>query len=182
MTGNGHDRKQLLPWDDNYEEPKPLLQVSYVHTDDIDGSGHATLPQLPKQFDPTKLRSHLESLAFNLLTTPGLITRELTDEDKTILTAAEVLLYEEIKASLDPDCQWSRRQYWLERLLPPIPKRIESLSVRAKWESFAEGLPPAPDYDTVYGITEITEARTVSEDPSEDQSRNQNQNDEPDAA
>lgn len=172
MTGNGnnsHNRAQLLPWDDDYQEPKPLLQVSYVHDDDnADGT---TLPALPKQFDPTKLRGHLESLVFNLLTTPGLVTRDLNDDDKQILTAVEILMFEEVKAMLDPDCQWSRRQYWLERLLPPIPKRIESVSVRAKWENFASTLPPAPDYDTIYGITDVTEVKT-----------NHNENDESSAA
>lgn len=155
-------QSELLPWEDGYgEEPQPiktqlhtliqttavvtpqapsednLLKISFAQPDD-----KGKFPALPKSFSPMRMRNHLEQLAHTYLTTPGLIEGELTAEQKQQLTAAEVLIYQEILEASAPYAPQAKREFWLNRMLTPIPKRVETVNINGDvkdWrETFAE--------------------------------------------
>lgn len=127
---------ELMPWDEEYASSKKgLLQVSHAQP-----LSNGQFPSLPTSFAPTKMRGHLEQLAFTYLTTPGLIGEPLTPDDRANLTAAEVLIYEDLREAMAMDAPLNKRSFWLDRILPPVPKTIQSLNVTGDVKTWKEVL------------------------------------------
>jgi hypothetical protein len=139
-----------LPWEIDEEQPeaqpqlpatqasnpKRLLEVSFAEP-----TKEGKFPALPAIFKSVHMRSHMEMLALSYMTTPGLIgTEPLTDEDRKILTPAEILIYTDIQEALEAGCPQAKRQFWLERIMPPQLKRVESVQVTGDVKDWREEL------------------------------------------
>jgi hypothetical protein len=152
--------RKPLPWDDDYEpeqkqlpaQPK-LLQISFAQP-----TKEGNFPALPANLNPSRIRSHLDQLAYNFLTTPGLIAEPLAEEDKANLTAAEIIIYEDIRQAMAPDAMQNKRQYWLDRMLPAMPKEVRATHVSGNVKDWRQTLrETAAEIDAAVAEAEILE-------------------------